>query len=100
MHAYLFKVLEAGPRTLQCLIKMVPVEKMDVPTHPDRFTPREVICHLADWEPISRGRMHTAQATPGAEVPDIDEVQRALDQGYTNWDPSETADLFIERRAE
>jgi hypothetical protein len=100
MHAYLFRGLEAGPRTIQRLIRMVPAEKMDVPTHPDRFTPREVICHLADWEPISRGRMQTAQTTPGATVPDLDEGQRAKDQNYAAWDPQKTAELFINRRAE
>jgi len=73
---------------------------MDVPTHPGRFTPREVIAHLCDWEPISRGRMQTAQRTPGAVVPDLDEGQRAKDQDYASWDPIQTSEEFIRRREE
>ena len=79
---------------------MVPTEMMDTPTHPGRFTPREVIAHLADWEPISRGRMQTAQQTPGATVPDLDEGQIAIEKNYRAWDPHETAEEFILRRRE
>jgi len=100
MHAYLFPGLEAGPRTLRNLIRHIPAERMDRPTHPDRFTPREVMAHLADWEPISRGRMQTAVASPGAGVPGIDEWERAREQGYIKWDPFEQADEFIRRRSE
>lgn len=100
MHAYLFRGLEAGPRTIQRLIGAIPREAMDLSTHPGRFTPREVIAHLADWEPISRGRMQTAQRTPGAEVPDLDEGKIAVEHGYGNWDPRESANEFVKRRAE
>lgn len=100
MHAYLFTGLEAGPLTIQNLIRKVPPDRMNRPTHPDRFSPRYVVAHLADWEPISRGRMQTAVATPGGGVPGIDEVIRAEEQGYASWDPFEQAEVFIQRRAE
>lgn len=100
MHAYLFTGLEAGPRTIRNLIGQVDPSHMDTPTHPGRFTPREVLAHLADWEPISRGRMQTAVATPGATVPDLDEEKRAEEQNYGSWDPLESAKQFAARREE
>jgi len=100
MHVYLMPGLEAGPRTIRRLIRWIPAEKLDLPTHPDRFTPREVIAHLCDWEPISRGRMQAAKNTPGVTVPDLDEVQIAWQNKYEEWDPYSSADWFIERRAE
>ncbi|HRK22860.1 MAG TPA: DinB family protein [Fimbriimonadaceae bacterium] len=100
MHPYLYPGLEAGPQTIRRLIRQIGPDQMDVPTHPDRFSPRYVVAHLADWEPISRGRMQTAVANPGAGVPGIDEVVRAEEQGYSSWDPLEQAEVFITRRAE
>lgn len=79
---------------------MIPADRLDIPTHPDRFTPRQVMAHLADWEPISRGRMKTAIATPGATVPDLDEGAIAIEKKYSEWDPIETSEEFIRRRDE
>jgi hypothetical protein len=100
MHAYLFPGLEAGPKAVRRLIRAVATSEMDRPTHPGRFTPREVVCHLADWEPISRGRMQTAAVSPGSTVLGIDEVERAREMGYSDWDPYEQAEEFIRRRTE
>lgn len=100
MHAYLFPGLQAGPLTIRNLIRKIPADRMDRPTHPGRFTPREIVAHLSDWEPISRGRMQTAVATPGVGVPGIDELERAKEQGYGGWNPIEQADNFIQRRSE
>jgi hypothetical protein len=66
----------------------------------DRFTPREVIAHLADWEPIMLGRMQTALASPGASIEAFDEAQMAVDNVYLNLDPREQLHLFVQRRAD
>lgn len=100
MHAYLYSGLEAGPRAVRRLLEMIDPARIDLPTHPGRFTPREVAAHLADWEPISRGRMVAARDTPGIEVPGIDEVERAREMGYCGRDPFEQAAEFESRRAE
>ncbi len=100
MHAYLYPGLEAGPQTIRRLIERIEPADLDRPTHPGRFSPREVVAHLADWEPISRGRMQAAHAMPGTDVPDIDEGARALEMGYADWDPIATAEEFIRRRGE
>jgi len=49
---------------------------------PGKWSPREVVAHLADWEPILRGRLETAYQTPGASVQGIDEWVRGEEVGY------------------
>ena len=44
--------------------------------------------------------MQTAIATPGATVPDLDEGKIAIEKKYSEWDPIETSEEFIRRRAE
>src|SRR5206468_1322765 len=67
--------------------------------HADRFTPREVIAHLADWEPIMLERMRVAYNSPGGTVKVYDEGQMAIDHGYAGSDPEEQLQLYNERRA-
>lgn len=100
MNPYLFPSLPTGPRLLADQLSRIGAEAMDVPTHPDRFSPREVIAHLADWEPILRARMAQAVAEPGSEIQGIDEGERAIEMNYAASDPREQAQRYQEARAE
>src|SRR5690349_15172521 len=93
-------VLEFGPEVCARLLAQIPAARRDEALEPDRFTPREVIAHLADWEPIMLGRMQTALNSPGATIEAYDEGQMAIDNGYARLDPEEQSRLFISRRAE
>lgn len=86
MNPYLFPSLPTGAKLLCNLISRVPEELLDEPTHPGRFTPREVAAHMADWEPILRERMQRTVAEPGCQTVGIDEGQRAIEQGYSSKD--------------
>ena len=48
---------------------------------------REVIAHLADWEPIMLTRIQTGVDSPGATINAYDEGQMALDNNYAASDP-------------
>ena len=73
---------------------------MDVPTQPERFTPREVVAHLADWEPILREeRIVVPIAQPGCSVKAYDEGDLAIANNYAASDPLESARTFAEERA-
>lgn len=100
MHAYLMPALELGPRMIARIFAEIPREGWDVAQEPDRFTPREVIAHLADWEPILLARMQAALAQPGAAIEAFDEVLMAEENGYRSSDPDEQQRLFAARRAE
>ena len=99
MNAYLFPGLEFGPRIVQRLVEQVPVGRHDEKTNPNRFTLREAIAHLADWEPILRGRIELAVTTPGSPVQGMDEGLRAEDMKYQDWDVFESLKKFADERA-
>jgi len=99
MHAYLMPALELSPRLIARLFSQIPKERWDVPVEPDRFTPREVIAHLADWEPIMLGRMKSAAAHPGAAIEVFDEGQMVVENDYRGSNPDVQLKLFAERRA-
>lgn len=100
MHPYLFPGLEASPRIIADIVRRIPVEKMDAPTHPNRFTPREVVAHMADWEPIFLERMRVTAHQPGSTIHGIDETQRAVDMGYSEWDWERQLELIAKHRAD
>ena len=77
----------------------MPEDKWDEPLEEGRFTPREIVAHLADWEPILLERMRITRDTPGGRLQGIDETQRAEEQGYSR-DAGEQGELFLARRKE
>jgi hypothetical protein len=99
MNAYLLPTIEFGPRIVQRLLAYMPDDRLDVPLHPERFTAREVIAHLADWEPIMRERIRMAVSQPGSTVPAYDEGQMAIDHRYAEADPQEQVRILIRERA-
>jgi hypothetical protein len=100
MHPYLLPTLEFGPLIMRRLLHRIPETRWDEPGPDERFSPREIIAHLADWEPILLGRMKTGLATPGAAIEAYDEVQWARDHNYGSTNPWQQVDLYIERRRE
>lgn len=100
MRFYIHHGLQATPGVFRRLMSLIPVERWDTPTHPDRFTPREVIAHMADWEAILRDeRMKPAVETPGYTVTPYDESLRAIEQGYSITDVEEQLARFAAERA-
>lgn len=99
MNSYLFPALESTVDIVGHQFRQLPQSSWDVPTHSDRFTPREVLAHLADWEPILLDRIKAAVLTPGATIEAFDEGQMALDNGYASIEPSASLASFKAARA-
>ncbi len=97
---YLLQGLRLGPISIERLVSVIPAENWDRVTEEDRFTMREAIAHLADWEPIMRGRIEMALQYPGSTIQPIDEAERAVEMGYDETDPFEQAQLLVEERNE
>lgn len=95
---YLILGLRLGPLTVERLVSVIPAEKWDTVTEEDRFTLREAIAHLADWEPIMRERIQIALSQPGTTIIAMDEGDRAVEMNYTETDPFEQAQWFVEER--
>lgn len=98
-NAYLIEGLQAGPEAMAVISRRIPQEQWDTPTGPERFTPREVIAHLADWESRLRGRMQSAISSPLAVVPAWDEGQLATSQNYAGSDWNERLATWVLERA-
>ena len=99
MNAYLLPGLEFGPRIVERLVAQIPASRHDEKTNPNRFTLREAIAHLADWEPILRERIERAVAQPDSPVEGMDEEVRAQDQNYRSWDMARSLEIFVQERA-
>jgi uncharacterized damage-inducible protein DinB len=99
MNPYLMISIEHGPLIVRRLVEQIDPQKWDVPTYEDRFTTREVVAHLADWEPIMLARMQAAALAPGSAIAAYDETEMAQANDYASSNPLEQAERFIEGRS-
>jgi uncharacterized damage-inducible protein DinB len=99
--AYLLAALDNTPATLAALLcALGPSDPAwDARPHPDRFSLREVVAHLADWDLIWQDRFArtVAEASPTLARPDA--AERGAERGYASADPVESLARFRERRA-
>lgn len=86
MNQYLLKTIEFPPFILSQVISKVSPDRFDERIAPDRFTLREAIAHLADWEPIFRERIELGVQTPGATIVVYDEALFAEERNYADQD--------------
>ncbi len=86
-NAYLFHGLKKGPLIVKWILENAPTDVYDHKTDPSRFSFREIIAHLADWEPIVLQRMQQTLGQPGSELKVWDEEQMAIDHEYSKTDP-------------
>jgi len=99
-NAYLLSGLHNGPLIVKWIVERAPMEIYDTRTDPERFTFREIIAHLVDWEPIVVSRMRQTIERPGSVLIVWDEAQRAVDGKYGETDPREQAEKLIVLRQE
>ncbi len=95
---YLFTALEAAPALFDHLLRGLTDAEADRRPDPDRFTIREVMAHLADWEPVFLERLTRMRAEDHPTLPGYDEGQWAIDHVYAQTDWREQLSLFTERR--
>ena len=99
MSPYLFTGLELAPVAIGNLLEAIPPDRLDEARIPSRFTPREVIAHLAEWEPIMRDRVRSAVESPGSTVVVYDEDRMAAEGRYAESHPDEQLRTFSHERA-
>ena len=99
---YLLTSLDASPDVQAALLKGVPKGSRlwDAAPGPDRFTLRESLAHLADWEPIWLFRMRTTVEQDRPFLPGIDEGELAVQNNYAASDPAEALRKYRAGRTE
>lgn len=98
MNPYLLPALELSPVVCERLLRQIPASRLDQALVSDRFTAREVMAHLADWEPIMRERIEQACRMPGSAIEVFDEGDMAVEHAYAASDPREQLLLFQRER--
>lgn len=91
---YALEGLTATPAILTHLIDPVTAEIWDRRVDPERFTLREVLAHLADWEPIWMERLERMHAEKEPLLPDLDEGERAKQKDYAHADVGNSLKRF------
>lgn len=94
---YLIHGLEATPLALERILEGF--EAWDDRLAPDRFSAREMIAHLADWEEIWRERIRRTVEEDCPSLPDMDEGAIALERNYATQDPIDNLQRFAGGRA-
>jgi uncharacterized damage-inducible protein DinB len=99
---YLINNLDNTPATLSALLSGLQGNSpaWDVRPDPERFSLREIMAHLADWDEVWRERFERSvnEDVPLLLRPDLN--QRAQEQGYAQVEPHEClARLQKERTA-
>lgn len=100
VHHYLREGLEATPIVLGRLLERATEEIWDRRPDPQRFTPREAIAHLADWEPIWSERLERLRTEVDPLLPSRDPDQLAKEHDYANAQPRDSLRRFQEGRAQ
>jgi uncharacterized damage-inducible protein DinB len=70
----------------------------DVVVDPKRFTLRQILAHLAEWDAIWLDRLKRSVAENRPQLPDIDEGELAQKHEYEKIDPFESLNFFSKRR--
>jgi len=90
IHLYLLLDLECAPAVLaRLLADVTDPAAWDRRPDPDRFTLREMVAHLADWDDVFLGRMTQTRDEENATLRGLDEGQVAIDHDYAHADPQE-----------
>lgn len=100
MNPYLMPGLELSPLAIARLVALIDPSRLDERPAPERFTAREGISHLADWEPIWVERFKVGLENPGGRIVAYDESQFAIDRKYAERDVNAEARRFGRGRKE
>jgi uncharacterized damage-inducible protein DinB len=90
--------LATTPVVMTHLLAGVTEAELDTRYDPDRFTLREVVCHLADWEEIWLERMQRIVRENQPPLASYDEGQMAIENDYARQDFDAAFTRFVARR--
>ncbi len=96
---YLLIDLHSGPDVLAALLAAVTDPAIyDRRPDPRRFTLREMVAHLADWESVFLKRLTQTRDEENAILEGLDEGQVAIDHDYAHANPQECLSRYREGR--
>ena len=98
--AYLLTALSAQPVIAQALLARTQDESemWDVRPDPDRFSLREALAHLADWEPIWLERVRRFVSDDHPFLPSVDEGLLVIENAYATRSGSDSLTRYASGR--
>jgi DinB superfamily len=96
---YILSGLRATPQVYAKLLEGTTDEEADRRPDPDRFSIREAIAHMADWDEIFLKRGERIRDEEIPLLPGYDEGQLALERNYAAMPVAESLERFIQSRA-
>ena len=100
VYQYALMALEGTPAVFARLLSGLSEAEADLHPDPARFSLREAIAHLADWEDVFRQRMQATQTHDNPVLQGYDEGQWAIDHAYAQSDWREQLARFAQERAQ
>ena len=98
MESRMINSLIFAPKIVERLLRVFPTDRIDERIEADRFTAREVIAHLADFEQTVLDRIRVANQNPGREVPFYDADAAAAEHKFAEKEIFHEAEVFESRR--
>lgn len=100
VYRYLLIDLESAPDVLGRMLETITDPSVyDRRPDPERFTLREVVAHLADWDTVFLGRLRQTRGEENPTLQGIDEGQVARDNDYAHADPAGSLNRYKTNRA-
>jgi hypothetical protein len=87
-------ILRATPGRLREIVRKTPADVLRRQPAPGRWSPLQIIVHLADAEIVVSYRYRTILAHNGAPILAFDQDEWSANLAYESADPSEAVDLF------
>ena len=98
LKTYLIGGIAGTPTVMSRLAERI--TDWDARSAPERFTYREALAHLADWDGVFGERIRRILTEENPTLPDIDEGALAVEHDYANQDPLMIFERFEASRAD
>ena len=94
----MLKAFSMGPHVVERMLRVFPHDRLDDRIEKDRYTAREVIAHLADYEQHALEAFRVAKLKPGGTIEGYDPDERCAIHGFSGKDVFREGEVFESRR--
>lgn len=98
MQDWILESFRHAPRIIERMIRVFPTERWDERIEKDRFTAREVVAHLADFEQVLLERFSMIKNHPGNQIAAYDPDKQCAEHKFGEKDPFREAEVYESRR--
>ena len=98
MHDWMLQAFSTGPKVVERILRVFPHDRLDDRIEADRFTAREVIAHLADYEQHVLEAFRTAKLKSGSTIDVYDPDKQCERHAFGDKDVYREGEVFESRR--